>query len=64
MNATARRKPGARMTLHVYRVNRDGAVVEDRGTVCVKGKEAPLPIRDAYPPCECPHHRAVQAATR
>ncbi|MEU3896642.1 hypothetical protein [Streptomyces sp. NPDC045251] len=52
------------MTLHVYRVNRDGAVTKDLGTVDVKGKEAPLPTRDAYPPCECPRHRASQAATR
>ncbi|MFC7815998.1 hypothetical protein ACFUTR_15315 [Streptomyces sp. NPDC057367] len=64
MNGTARRKPGARMTLHVYRVNRDGAVTKDLGTVDVKGKEAPLPTRDAYPPCECPRHRAAQTATR
>ncbi|WP_217253727.1 hypothetical protein [Streptomyces sp. AC602_WCS936] len=52
------------MTLHVYRVNRDGAVTKDFGTVKVKGKEALLPVRDAYPPCRCPHHRATQAATR
>ncbi|MGY4280772.1 hypothetical protein ACVILE_006952 [Streptomyces sp. M18.1] len=64
MKATARRKPGARMTLHVYRVTRDGAVTQDFGTVNVKGKETPLPIRDAYPPCECPRHRAAQAAAR
>lgn len=64
MNATARRKSGARMTLHVYRVNQDGAVTKDFGTVHVKGKEAPLPVRDAYPPCRCPRHRAAQAAVR
>lgn len=52
------------MTLHVYRVNRDGVVTRDFGTVDVKGKEAPLPFRDAYPPCRCPHHRAAQAAAR
>ncbi|MEU3899720.1 hypothetical protein [Streptomyces sp. NPDC045251] len=52
------------MTLHVYRVDRDGAVTQDFGTVNVKGKEAPLPLRDAYPPCRCPRHRAAQAATR
>ncbi|MFE8926445.1 hypothetical protein [Streptomyces rochei] len=52
------------MTLHVYRVTRDGAVTQDFGTVNVKGKETPLPIRDAYPPCECPRHRAAQAAAR
>jgi queuine/archaeosine tRNA-ribosyltransferase len=52
------------MTLHVYRMDRDGAVTEDFGTVNVRGKKAPLPIRDAYPPCACPHHRAAQAASR
>ncbi|MFJ8191645.1 hypothetical protein ACIQ8D_18035 [Streptomyces sp. NPDC096094] len=52
------------MTLHVYRVDRDGAVTEDRDTVNVKGKEGPLPLRDEYPPCQCPRHRVGRAATR
>ncbi|MFE0801020.1 hypothetical protein [Streptomyces sp. NPDC058812] len=52
------------MTLHVYRVNRGGAVTEDHGTVNVKGTETPLPLRDVYPPCECPLHCATKAANR
>ncbi|WND33933.1 hypothetical protein RI578_06345 [Streptomyces sp. BB1-1-1] len=52
------------MTLHVYRVNRDGAVTEDHGTVNVTGKGKPLPLRDVYPPCKCPRHSAAEAAAR
>ncbi|MFB7085985.1 hypothetical protein [Streptomyces sp. NPDC056296] len=52
------------MTLHVYRLNRDGAVTEDHGTVNVEGKETPLPLRDVYPPCKCPLHCATKAPNR
>ncbi|MFE2355412.1 MULTISPECIES: hypothetical protein [Streptomyces] len=63
-NATAPRTPGVKMTLHVYRVNQDGAVTEDCGTVKVKGGRMPPPLRDVYPPCGCPRHRAERAAAR
>ncbi|MET9158307.1 hypothetical protein ABZX56_11315 [Streptomyces parvulus] len=63
-NATAPRKPGVKMTLHVYRVNQHGAVTEDCGTVNVKDGKTPPPLRDAYPPCGCARHRAERATAR
>ncbi|WP_210587114.1 hypothetical protein [Streptomyces sp. GESEQ-35] len=44
------------MTLHVYRVNRDGEVVEDQGAVNVVPSDEPL-MSGAWPPCRCPRHR-------
>ncbi|MFD4258260.1 hypothetical protein ACFWR9_11665 [Streptomyces sp. NPDC058534] len=64
MKPTAPRKPGVKMTLHVYRVNQAGAVTEDRGTVNVGSRKKLPPKNDAYPPCTCPRHRAERAATR
>ncbi|MFD4261958.1 hypothetical protein ACFWR9_31135 [Streptomyces sp. NPDC058534] len=51
------------MTIRVYRVNQDGAVTEDRGTVNVWDGKKPPPMFDVYPPCACPRHRPVQAVT-
>ncbi|MFV0132801.1 hypothetical protein ACLGIH_06070 [Streptomyces sp. HMX87] len=64
MNATARGKRGARMTIHVYRVDRDGKVTEDQGTVSVTDLKGPPPSNHIYPPCKCPLCRADKAAAR
>lgn len=64
MQGTTRRKRGVKMTMHVYRVNQDGTVTEDRGTVNVKDRKTPMPYSDAYPPCQCPRHRAARAVTQ
>jgi hypothetical protein len=56
--------PVAKMTIRVYRVNRFGALTEDRGTVSVLPIEGPLPFTSAFPPCACPHCRVGEAATR
>lgn len=42
MRASTPTEPGAKMTIHVYKVDREGTVVEDRGTVSVpRGQEPP-----------------------
>lgn len=64
MNATGPRRRRVKMTLHVYTVNRKGQVIEDRGTVKVRDHQVPTPVRDVYPLCRCPRHRAGQAVTR
>ncbi|MER5844597.1 hypothetical protein [Streptomyces prasinus] len=64
MNATGPRQRRVKMTLHVYTVNGQGQVLEDRGTIRVTDHQRPIPIRDVYPPCQCPRHRTGQAATR
>ncbi|MEU0738328.1 hypothetical protein [Streptomyces sp. NPDC006134] len=64
MKATAREKRGAKMTLRVYRVDADGAVVEDRGTVSVTDRTGPPPLHSGFPPCACPRHRDEQAEDR
>jgi hypothetical protein len=43
------------MTLRVYRVDRYGTVTCDSGTRRVDMTGAVIPIRNAYPPCSCPH---------
>ena len=50
----------SRLTLHVYKVNAEGTVTEDRGEVEILagGYGAPLPHTSAYPPCACPRCRA------
>lgn len=63
-NAIAPRRPGVKMTLRVYTVDRYGAVTEDRGTVDVLHGAAPLPLMSINPPCARPRHRAGQAVTR
>lgn len=68
-NGTARPPVNARgseMTMRVYTVNRYGTITQDRGTVTVAFGEQPppLPLADSYPPCQCPRHRAGQAARR
>ncbi|MGP3732683.1 MULTISPECIES: hypothetical protein [unclassified Streptomyces] len=65
MNATVLRRPGVKMTLHVYTVDRHGKVLADHGITVVRDRQTPpIPFTDAYPPCQCPRHRAGQAATR
>lgn len=51
----------ARMTIRVYSVGPDGAVMGDRGTVRVMASDGPVPTSHAYPPCRCPRHRAARA---
>ncbi|MEV0639641.1 hypothetical protein AB0I77_32845 [Streptomyces sp. NPDC050619] len=45
----------SRLTLHVYKINAEGAVTEDRGEVeiLVGGRAEPVPWTSAYPPCAC-----------
>lgn len=56
------RASGAKMTLRVYRVNGEGAVTEDGGTLCVMPCEWPLPTTAAFPPCKCVRCRGRRAA--
>ncbi|WPB94124.1 hypothetical protein [Streptomyces malaysiensis] len=48
-----------RMTMRVYRVSPDGAVVtQELGRVVVVVKDRLEPLRSSqYPPCRCPRHR-------
>lgn len=65
MNATFPPKPGVKMTIDVYTVNRDGRMTRDRGTVVTVGYGVmPIPTGCAWPPCACPRHRAGRAVTR
>ncbi|MGW4103572.1 hypothetical protein [Streptomyces sp. NPDC004976] len=62
-NSTEPASHRVKMTLHVYTVNQDCAVVEDRGTVDVPAIREPLPpMGYLYPPCACPRCRAGEAA--
>lgn len=63
MNATARRRPRVRMTIHVYRVDRNGTVIDDRGSVNVTDRWGQVPVRSVFPPCRC-HRCAGRAGTR
>ena len=60
MNATAPTEPQTKMTMRVYRVNREGTVVEDRGTVSIRHDEQPAPDMP-LPPCTCRRCRDGQA---
>ncbi|MCG0285562.1 hypothetical protein [Streptomyces sp. PSAA01] len=48
-----------RMTMRVYRVSPDGAVVtQELGRVVVVVKDKLEPLRSSqFPPCRCPRHR-------
>jgi hypothetical protein len=61
-NATAPGKPGVKMTIHVYTMDRHGTRTEDRGTVDIPHSSEPLPLMSMNPPCRCPRCRAGQAA--
>ncbi|MFB6843895.1 hypothetical protein ACFCXS_03320 [Streptomyces sp. NPDC056373] len=52
----------SRMTLHVYRVDAEGAVTEDCGKVEITagGPAEPVPYTSAYPPCACAGCRATR----
>lgn len=50
--------PPAKMTITVYRVNRQGAVIQECGTVSFPPLEGPPPFTNAFPPCQCPTCRA------
>jgi hypothetical protein len=59
MQATAPTAPGAKMTIRVYRMDREGTVIEDRGTVSIlHGQD--LPPSTPFPPCACRHCRGEQ----
>ncbi|MFC7994432.1 hypothetical protein ACFUV2_34720 [Streptomyces pilosus] len=65
MNAAALSKPGVKMTIDVYTVNRDGRVIRDRGTVVTVGLgKRRVPAGCAWPPCACPRCRTGQAVSR
>ena len=50
-----------RMTMRVYRARADGTVTDERAEVVVVVEwGAPVPLRLAYPPCECPRCRHDQ----
>ncbi|MER5788003.1 DUF6415 family natural product biosynthesis protein [Streptomyces sp. NPDC001980] len=49
------------MTMRVYRVNREGTVVEDRGTVSVRHGRQPAPDTP-LPPCTCRRCRGSRSA--
>lgn len=63
-NATAPRKPGAKMSIRVYTVDRHGTRIEDRGTVDIPHGFEPLPLMSVNPPCRCPHCRTGQAVAQ
>jgi hypothetical protein len=50
----------SRLTLHVFKINAEGAVTEDRGRVEILVDEhiTPASFTSAYPPCSCPRCRA------
>ncbi|BCL22261.1 hypothetical protein GCM10017668_41040 [Streptomyces tuirus] len=50
----------SRLTIHVYKINAEGAVTEERGKVEFLADEHihPVPFTSAYPPCGCPRCRA------
>lgn len=52
----------SRMTLHVYRVDADGVITEDRGKVEITagGPGEPVPYTSTYPPCACTGCRATR----
>lgn len=65
VNATTPPKPGVKMTIEIYTVDRRGEVIQDRGTVVTLGLgKTPLPTGCAWPPCECPRCRSGRAVTR
>lgn len=45
----------SRLTLRIYRIDREGRVTDDRGKVEVVagGHGEPVPFTSAYPPCSC-----------
>ncbi|MDN3024815.1 hypothetical protein [Streptomyces sp. S.PB5] len=49
----------SRLTLRVYRLNAEGRVTEDRGSleIIAGGRHEPVPRTSAYPPCACPRCR-------
>ena len=61
-NATPR-KPGAKMTIEVFTVSREGIVTSPRATVSVQYGEEPQ-ATGLNPPCACPRCRTGQAVTR
>lgn len=58
--ARDQRPPLTYMTIRVYQVDRYGTITADRGKVLVPPAQE-LEASTAFPPCECPRHRAGQA---
>lgn len=56
--------PGAKMTMRVYAVSREGAPAGPAATVKVPYDYRPAvqPFDVGYPPCACPRHRRLSAA--
>lgn len=59
-NTTAPARPGVKMTIRVYQVDRYGTVTQDRGTVTsIRYGEDQLPPVGGFPPCRCPRCRTA-----
>ncbi|MFQ6145886.1 hypothetical protein ACLMNJ_22915 [Streptomyces seoulensis] len=58
----SQRPPGAKMTIRVYTVRRDGSRTEPQTAVSVPHSDGPLPwpVSEALP-CACPVHRAAES---
>jgi hypothetical protein len=56
--------PGAKMTIRVYTVTREGIVTEPRVRVSVPHDYVPPPegLGTQLPPCDCPQHTKAGAA--
>ena len=64
-NTTAPARPGVKMTIRVYQVDRYGTITQDRGTVtAVRHGEDRLPRVNGFPACSCPRCRAAGAVTK
>ncbi|WP_159053149.1 hypothetical protein [Streptomyces regalis] len=64
MKTTALAKPGVKMTIRMYSVDRYGSVTAERGTVSILHGFEPLRAMSVNPPCACPRCRAGRAVTR
>lgn len=58
---SAQNTESSKMTIHVYRMTRAGEITEDRGTVEVPDAPGPVPMTDAFRPCECRWCQPVQS---
>jgi hypothetical protein len=63
-NTTAPPRPGVKMSIRVYQVDRHGTITQDRGTLTtIRHGENQLPKVGGFPPCTCPQCRTGQAVT-
>lgn len=57
-SASAQPEAHSRMTIHVYTVDLDGTVIEDRGVQHYdEAGFVPIGLGQEYPPCICPKCR-------